>query len=117
MHSITNFVVYFLFVVFLTSLLIFLCYVAGQLNPNQEKLSAYECGFQPFTAIYLPIDIHFYRIAMLFLIFDIEILFLFPWCVNFHQIHGYGHLSVLFFLLILLFGFAIEWRKGALYWN
>ncbi len=117
MHSITNLGIYFVVISILTFVMILLCYVFGQIKPNTEKLSAYECGFQPFASIYLPIDVHFYRIAMLFLIFDIEILFLFPWCLNFNYIHGYGHLSVFFFIFILLFGFIVEWRKGALYWS
>lgn len=84
---------------------------------DQEKISAYECGFNPFDDARATFDIRFYLVAILFLIFDLEISFLFPWSVSLSTISSYGFWSMMVFLLILTIGFVYEWYKGALEWE
>ena len=86
-------------------------------NPDSEKNSAYECGFEPFESARLKFDIRFYLVAILFVIFDLEVAFLFPWAVGFQHIGTLGFLSMMLFLLILTIGFLYEWKKGALEWE
>jgi NADH-quinone oxidoreductase subunit A len=86
-------------------------------RPDKEKLSPYECGFAPFEDARLPFDVRFYLVAILFIIFDIETAFLFPWAVAFKQIGWYGMISMGIFLGILVIGFIYEWKKGALEWE
>lgn len=85
-------------------------------RPYAAKLSAYECGFEPFEDARLPFDIRYYRIAILFIIFDLETAFLFPWAISLRQIGLPGFLAMSIFIGILLIGFLYEWRKGALKW-
>ena len=82
-----------------------------------EKLSAYECGFDPFDDARSRFDIRFYLVAILFIIFDLEVTFLFPWAVSLHKIGLFGFWSMMLFLLILTIGFIYEWKKGALEWE
>lgn len=82
-----------------------------------EKISAYECGFQPFEDARRRFDIRFYLVAIAFLIFDLEIIFLFPWCLQLTVISQQGYFVVYVFLLILLLGFLYEWKKGGLDWE
>ena len=86
-------------------------------NPDSEKNSAYECGFEPFESARLKFDIRFYLVAILFVIFDLEVAFLFPWAVGFQHIGTLGFWSMMLFLLILTIGFLYEWKKGALEWE
>ena len=86
-------------------------------NPDPEKLSAYECGFEPFNDSRMEFDIRFYLVAILFIIFDLEIAFLFPWAITLGNIGLFGFFSMMLFLFILTIGFIYEWKKGALDWE
>jgi NADH-quinone oxidoreductase subunit A len=86
-------------------------------NPDPEKLSAYECGFEAFDDARMKFDVRFYLVAILFIIFDLEVAFLFPWAVSLGNIGLYGFWSMMFFLFILTVGFVYEWKKGALDWE
>ncbi len=86
-------------------------------NPDPEKVSAYECGFEAFDDARMKFDVRFYLICLLFIIFDLEIAFLFPWAVAFGDIGLFGFWSMMVFLAVLTIGFAYEWRKGALEWD
>ena len=86
-------------------------------SPDPEKLSAYECGFNAFDDARMKFDIRFYLVAILFIIFDLEVAFLFPWAVVFNEIGWFGFWSVIIFLAVLTIGFVYEWRKGALEWD
>jgi|TARA_B110000902_G_scaffold179832_1_gene203750 NADH-quinone oxidoreductase subunit A len=86
-------------------------------NPDPEKLSAYECGFEPFEDSRLEFDVRFYLVAILFIIFDLEIAFLFPWAISLGNIGLLGFSSMMIFLGILTVGFIYEWKKGALDWE
>lgn len=91
--------------------------VANFLSPtraDEEKLSAYECGFQPFINARVKFDVAFVLIALLFLVFDIEIIFLIPWVITYEQTGLLSYCSVLFFIIILFLGFLIEWCRGVL---
>ena len=82
-----------------------------------QKNSTYECGFEPFDDSRSKFEVKFYLVAILFIIFDLEIIFLFPWAIAFDEIGLFGFLSMMFFLLVLTIGFIYEWMKGALDWN
>ncbi|EMH80225.1 NADH:ubiquinone oxidoreductase subunit 3 (chain A) [alpha proteobacterium HIMB114] len=86
-------------------------------NPDPEKLSAYECGFEAFDDARMKFDVRFYLVAILFIIFDLEVAFLFPWAVSLGNIGLLGFWSMMFFLFILTVGFIYEWKKGALDWE
>ena len=86
-------------------------------NPDPEKLSAYECGFEPFNDSRMEFDIRFYLVAILFIIFDLEIAFLFPWAITLGNLGLFGFFSMMLFLFILTVGFIYEWKKGALDWE
>ena len=86
-------------------------------NPDPEKLSAYECGFEPFEDSRMEFDVRFYLVAILFIIFDLEIAFLFPWAISLGSIGPLGFWSMMIFLFILTIGFIYEWKKGALDWD
>ena len=86
-------------------------------NPDPEKLSAYECGFEAFSDSRMEFDVRFYLVAILFIIFDLEIAFLFPWAISLGNIGSLGFWSMMIFLLILTIGFIYEWKKGALDWD
>lgn len=101
----------------LSILLILLSFMRGPRKPNAAKLSAYECGFEAFSDARLKFDVRFYLVAILFIIFDLEIAFLFPWAVSLKDIGLFGFFSMMFFLTILTVGFIYEWRKGALEWE
>ena len=85
-------------------------------NPDPEKISAYECGFNAFDDARMKFDVRFYLVSILFIIFDLEIAFLFPWAVAFKVLSDVGFWSMMFFLVVLTVGFAYEWKKGALEW-
>ncbi|MFC4625890.1 NADH-quinone oxidoreductase subunit A [Daeguia caeni] len=86
-------------------------------QPDPEKLSAYECGFNAFDDARMKFDIRFYLVSILFIIFDLEVAFLFPWAVSFGAIGWFGFLSMMVFLGVLTIGFIYEWKKGALEWD
>ena len=86
-------------------------------NPDPEKVSAYECGFNAFDDARMKFDVRFYLVSILFIIFDLEVAFLFPWAVVFGDLGWYGFWSVMVFLAVLTIGFAYEWKKGALEWE
>ena len=86
-------------------------------NPDPEKVSAYECGFNAFDDARMKFDVRFYLVAILFIIFDLEVAFLFPWAVTLGDIGVYGFWSMIIFLGVLTIGFIYEWRKGALEWD
>jgi NADH-quinone oxidoreductase subunit A len=85
--------------------------------PNPEKLSAYECGFNAFDDARMKFDVRFYLVAILFIIFDLEVSFLFPWAVAFGRLGLFGFASMMVFLAVLTVGFIYEWKKGALEWD
>jgi NADH-quinone oxidoreductase subunit A len=91
--------------------------VIARQSPDQAKLSPYECGFEAFEDARGKFDVRFYLVAILFIIFDLEIAFLFPWAVSLGAIGLYGWLSMMLFLGILTVGFVYEWKKGALEWE
>ena len=86
-------------------------------NPDVEKTSAYECGFNAFDDARMKFDVRFYLVAILFIIFDLEVAFLFPWAVSFQHVGYFGYWSMIVFLAILTVGFIYEWKKGALEWQ
>jgi len=106
--------------------LIGLPFLLAPYNPEPEKISAYECGFNAFDDARMKFDVRFYLVAILFIIFDLEVAFLFPWAVTFHDLikgsglealGSLGLLSMIVFLLVLTIGFVYEWKKGALEWE
>ncbi|CFX44004.1 NADH-quinone oxidoreductase subunit A 1 [Candidatus Filomicrobium marinum] len=86
-------------------------------NPDPEKVSAYECGFDAFDDARMKFDVRFYLVCLLFIIFDLEIAFLFPWAAAFRDIGLFGFWSMIIFLAVLTIGFIYEWKKGALEWD
>ena len=86
-------------------------------NPDPEKVSAYECGFNAFDDARMKFDVRFYLVSILFIIFDLEIAFLFPWAISLGNIGALGFWSMMFFLGVLTIGFIYEWKKGALEWE
>ena len=101
----------------LSSILLGLSYVVVYQQLDAEKISAYECGFQPFDDTRNKFDVRFYLVAILFIIFDLEITFLFPWAVALTKVDFFGFWTMFVFLVILTVGFIYEWRKGALEWD
>jgi NADH-quinone oxidoreductase subunit A len=85
--------------------------------PDTEKLSAYECGFNAFDDARMKFDVRFNLVAILFIIFDLEVAFLFPWAITFGELGAFGFWSMMVFLAVLTIGFIYEWRKGALEWD
>ena len=101
----------------LSGAFVVLNFILSPNNPDPEKLSAYECGFEPFQDSRMEFDVRFYLVAILFIIFDLEIAFLFPWAVSLGNIGLLGFISMMIFLFILTIGFIYEWKKGALDWE
>lgn len=98
-------------------LFFFISYCVATQKADTEKLSAYECGFDPFNDARNSFDVRFYLVAILFIIFDLEISFLFPWCISLGVLPKMAFWSMVLFLLILTIGFVYEWKKGALEWE
>ena len=96
---------------------ILLNFISSPNNPDPEKLSAYECGFDAFDDSRMEFDVRFYLVAILFIIFDLEIAFLFPWAITLGEIGIFGFWSMMLFLAVLTVGFIYEWKKGALEWE
>jgi NADH-quinone oxidoreductase subunit A len=92
-------------------------FIVAYKSPDAEKLSAYECGFNAFDDARMKFDMRFYLIALLFIIFDLEVAFLFPWAAAFRQIGLFGFWPMIVFLGVLTVGFIYEWKKGALEWD
>ena len=107
-----------IFVAFTLSFILYmLSYLIITKKQDVEKNSAYECGFDPFEDARNKFDVRFYLVAILFIIFDLEITFLFPWAVILNHLEIFGFWSMMLFLLVLTLGFIYEWKKGALEWN
>ncbi len=98
-------------------LLLALGFLFGPRRPDAEKLSAYECGFEAFEDSRMKFDVRYYLVAILFIVFDLEIAFLFPWAVALDTIGVVGLAAMGVFLLVLVVGFVYEWKKGALEWD
>ena len=109
--------IFFLFSCFLSSLIFILSLNFSAAKPDSEKLSAYECGFDAFDDSRRQFDVRFYLVAILFIIFDLEVAFLFPWAVALGGIGLFGFWSMMLFLAVLTIGFIYEWKKGALEWE
>jgi NADH-quinone oxidoreductase subunit A len=92
-------------------------FLVAYARPDAEKLSAYECGFNAFDDARMKFDVRFYLVAILFIIFDLEVAFLFPWAVTFGDLGWFGFWSMMLFLGVLTVGFVYEWKKGALEWD
>jgi NADH-quinone oxidoreductase subunit A len=92
-------------------------FIVAYQQPDPEKLSAYECGFAAFDDARMKFDVRFYLVAILFIIFDLEVSFLFPWAVAFGKLGAFGFWSMMVFLAVLTIGFIYEWKKGALEWD
>ena len=111
-------IIIFLFVALGLSIgFIILNFLFSPKNPDPEKLSAYECGFEAFGDSRMEFDVRFYLVAILFIIFDLEIAFLFPWAISLGNIGTLGFWSMMIFLFVLTIGFVYEWKKGALDWD
>lgn len=102
---------------FLAAALLVAPFVLAFKAPDAEKLSAYECGFNAFDDARMKFDVRFYLVSLLFIIFDLEVAFLFPWAVAFKDVGLFGFWSMILFLGVLTIGFIYEWRKGALEWD
>ena len=101
----------------LGGVLLSLGFLLGPRRPDAAKTSPYECGFEAFEDSRMKFDVRYYLVAILFIIFDLEIAFLFPWAVSLDAIGGFGLLAMAVFLLILVVGFVYEWKRGALEWD
>ncbi|PPR41539.1 MAG: NAD(P)H-quinone oxidoreductase subunit 3 [Alphaproteobacteria bacterium MarineAlpha5_Bin12] len=108
----------FIFVAFSIAVaMMSISFISGSNKPDSEKLSPYECGFEAFDDARGRFDVRFYLVAILFIIFDLEVAFLFPWAITLNSIGLFGFWSMMFFLFILTVGFIYEWKKGALEWE
>ncbi len=101
----------------LSAVIVIASLLAARQKPDSEKLSPYECGFEPFTDARQRFDVRFYLVAILFIIFDLEVAFLFPWAIALKENGMFGFWSMMVFLGILTIGFIYEWKKGALEWE
>lgn len=109
--------VFFGIAVIISLVVIILPKILATEKPNKSKLTSYECGFDPFGDTRGQFDIRFYLVAILFIIFDLEVTFLIPWAVSLSKIGLLGFWSMMFFLFVLIIGFIYEWKKGALDWE
>ena len=111
-------IIIFLLMALLISIgFILINFLSSPSNPDPEKLSAYECGFDAFDDSRMEFDVRFYLVAILFIIFDLEIAFLFPWAITLGKTGVFGFWSMMIFLGVLTIGFIYEWKKGALEWE
>lgn len=101
----------------LSTVILAASWVVAPHKPDPEKLSAYECGFEAFDNARQKFDVRFYLVSLLFIIFDLEVAFLFPWAITFRELDWLGFSSMMIFLGVLTVGFIYEWRKGALDWE
>ncbi|MDB5533433.1 MAG: nuoA [Hyphomicrobiales bacterium] len=102
---------------FISGALLIAPFILAYKSPDPEKLSAYECGFNAFDDARMKFDVRFYLVSLLFIVFDLEVAFLFPWAVAFKEIGIFGFWSMMIFLGVLTIGFIYEWTKGALEWD
>lgn len=109
--------VFFGIATLIAMVVVFLPKILAAENPQKDKLSSYECGFEAFGDARGKFDIRFYLVAILFIIFDLEVTFLIPWAINLNKIGQFGFWSMMFFLFVLTVGFLYEWKKGALEWE
>ena len=109
--------IFLIFAIVLAFLIIFLSYTFSTSTPDVEKVSAYECGFDPYEDARNIFDVRFYLVAILFIIFDLEAVFFFPWCVSFSLLNPEGLWGMLDFIIELLIGFIYAWEAGALNWE
>lgn len=111
-------ILFFIFVAIGVALILLsVAFLRSESRPNPQKLAPYECGFDAFHDARVPFDVRFYLVAILFIIFDLEIAFLFPWAIALSHIGWPGFFSMVLFLAVLTVGFVYEWRKGALDWT
>ena len=110
-------IIFLIIALTLSCAFIVLNFILSPKHPDPEKLSAYECGFEPFEDSRMEFDVRFYLVAILFIIFDLEIAFLFPWAISLGGIGLTGFWSMMVFLGVLTIGFIYEWKKGALEWE
>ena len=110
-------VLFIIVAIILSAVILGASYLLAVQSPDSEKLSAYECGFDPYEDARHTFDVRFYLVAILFIIFDLEIAFLFPWAISLGNIGLLGFCSMMIFLFILTIGFIYEWKKGALDWE
>ena len=109
--------IFLVIAILISAILPAMSWMIARQKPDSEKLSTYECGFAPFEDARRRFDVRFYLVAILFIIFDLEIAFLFPWAAAFREVGLFGFWSMMIFLGILTVGFIYEWRKGALEWE
>ena len=109
--------IFLVFALIFASIMLGIGFTFGANNPDSEKNSPYECGFEAFEDSRMKFDIRYYLVAILFIIFDLEIAFLFPWAIVIHEVGHIGLISMAIFLIILIVGFIYEWKKGALEWD
>ena len=109
--------IFLVFALIFATIMLGIGFTFGPHNPDAEKNSPYECGFEAFEDSRMKFDIRYYLVAILFIIFDLEIAFLFPWAIVIHDVGIYGLISMAIFLFILIVGFVYEWKKGALEWD
>ena len=117
LHDYLSIIIFLALALILSIGFIFVNFVLSPKNPDPEKLSTYECGFEPFNDSRMEFDVRFYLVAILFIIFDLEIAFLFPWAISLGSLGALGFWSMMIFLGILTIGFIYEWKKGALEWD
>ena len=108
---------YMIFSLILSMVLLGASYVLAVQQADSEKISAYECGFNPFSDARHKFDVRFYLVGILFIIFDLEVMYLFPWAIVFNKVSSFAYFTMFIFLLILTIGFIYEWKKGALDWQ
>ena len=109
--------IFLFFAIIFASLMLAVGFTFGTSKPDKEKNSPYECGFEAFEDSRMKFDVRYYLVAILFIIFDLEIAFLFPWAISLGKIGLFGFISMMIFLFILTIGFIYEWKKGALDWE
>jgi NADH-quinone oxidoreductase subunit A len=102
---------------FLSIVMVGIPFLFAASKPDSEKLSSYECGFEPFDDARQSFDVRFYLVAILFIIFDLEMAYLFPWAITLNKTGLFGYISMMVFLSVLIIGFIYEWKKGALDWE
>lgn len=119
--SVENYLPIFIFLIIAVAFALILTIIPFFVSPkgkySSDKNSPYECGFEEFDSARVPFDVRFYLVAILFIIFDLEIALLFPWAIVIREIGLFGFFSMIFFLFILAVGFIYEWKKGALDWK
>ena len=110
-------IVFIIIAALISGALLIVPFLVAYRAPDTEKLSPYECGFPPFDDARMRFDARFYLVSLLFIIFDLEVAFLFPWAIVFHDLGALGFWSMMIFLAVLTIGFVYEWNKGALEWD